>query len=148
MTIQGQRFPEGTLVLYGFLINLAWEFGQSPLYADHIRGASYVLWTRFHCTVGDVLIFLGCFWLTALWFRTRFWFVSDRPFSTAVFVLFGMGYTIWSEWYNTQVVHSWGLRSDHADVSWHRSRPAGPVANDSVVAGAHFEKESEASIAG
>ena len=105
--IRGQRFPEVTLLLCGFLINLAWEFAQSPLYADHVREASYILWTRVHCTVGDVLILLGSFWLTALCFRTRFWYRADRFFSTGVFVLFGLGYTVWSEWYNTQVTHSW-----------------------------------------
>ena len=105
--MKSQLFPETTLVLYGLLINLAWELAQSPLYADHARETSYVLWTRIHCTVGDGLILLGCFWLTALCFRTRFWFLSDRFFPTVVFVLFGVGYTIWSEWYNTQVAHSW-----------------------------------------
>lgn len=100
--------PEVALVLYGLILNLLWEFGHSVLYVDHgQRDTAYILWTRFHCSVGDVLILLGSFWWTALWFRTRFWFVQNRHSATVLFLLSGFAYTVWSEWYNTQIVHSW-----------------------------------------
>jgi hypothetical protein len=101
------RLPELTLVLYGFLISVSWEFGQSALYVDHAQGIFYVLWTRFHCALGDGLILLGSFWWVALLFRRRFWFVGKWRFASLVFVLSGLAYTVWSEWYNTRVTQSW-----------------------------------------
>jgi hypothetical protein len=101
--------PEGTVALYGFLLNVLWEFSHSALYVDHFqRNVSYILWTRFHCSIGDVLILLGSFWWTALWFRTRFWFLRNRYYLPAIlFVLSGFAYTGWSEWYNTRVTQAW-----------------------------------------
>ncbi len=104
---QCRRFPETPLALYGFLLSLLWEFGHSVLYLDHARSLSYVIWTRFHCSLGDVLILLGSFWWTALWFRTRFWFAGDWRFPAVVFVFSGLAYTAWSEWYNTRIAHAW-----------------------------------------
>jgi len=98
---QCRRFPETRLALYGFLLSLLWELGHSVLYLDHARDLSYVIWTRFHCSLGDVLILLGSFWWTSLWFRTRFWFAGDWRFPAVVFVFSGLAYTAWSEWYNT-----------------------------------------------
>ncbi len=107
MSFRGQRLPELTLVLYGLLISVAWEFGQSALYVDHARGISYILWTRLHCALGDGLILLGSFWCVALLFRRRFWFVGNWRLASLVFVLFGFAYTVWSEWYNTRVTQNW-----------------------------------------
>jgi len=103
-----RQLPEATLVLYGLFASLVWEFGHSALYVDHAqRDTSYILWTRFHCSIGDVLILLGSFWWTSLWFRTRFWFVQNRHSASALFLLSGFAYTVWSEWYNTRIAHSW-----------------------------------------
>jgi hypothetical protein len=88
-------------------LSLLWDFGHSVLYLDHARNLSYVIWTRFHCSLGDVLILLGSFWWTSLWFRTRFWFAGDWRFPAVVFALSGLAYTAWSEWYNTRIAHTW-----------------------------------------
>lgn len=101
------RAPEVRLAGWGLVLNCVWEFFQSPLYSDHSRGFLYVLWTRLHCTGGDVLILLGAFWGTALVFRNRRWWVRPRWGAVLLFVLLGLAYTAWSEWYNTQVRHSW-----------------------------------------
>lgn len=102
---------EVRLTTWGALLNGAWEFLQSPLYADHARGWRYVLWTRLHCTGGDVLILLGAFWITSIAFRSRHWWAGPRWGAVALFLLLGLGYTAWSELYNTQVRGAWEYTS-------------------------------------
>ena len=99
--------PEGPLVIWGLLGNLVWELAQSPLYADHARGVAYFLWTRIHCTVGDVLILLGAFWATALLHRARDWPRTRGAGAAATFIALGLAYTAWSEWLNTTVRGAW-----------------------------------------
>lgn len=101
-----RRF-EIPLVLWGFVLNLAWEFAQSPLYADHVEGWPYLAWTRFHCTLGDVLILLGAFWATAAAYRSWSWPVSRGNGAAGMFLVAGLLYTSWSEWFNTSVRESW-----------------------------------------
>lgn len=106
------RWPEIPLVAGGFVLNLGWEFAQSPLYADWGREVSYLLWSRFHCTVGDVLILLGAYWVTALLFFDRRW--PGRPGLAApmAFVVAGLAYTVWSEWLNTSLRSAWQYRPE------------------------------------
>lgn len=101
------QVPEVRLTAWGLLLNAAWEFLQSPLYTDHRRGLLYIVWTRFHCTGGDALILLGAFWGTSILFRGRYWWARPRRAALVLFVLLGLAYTAWSEWYNTQVRHAW-----------------------------------------
>lgn len=105
--------PEVRLALWGFPLNLGWELLQTPLYSDSGRGLFYLLWTRVHCALGDVLILLGAFWATALLCRSRRW-VEGRwgRWGAALFVSAGFGYTIWSEWLNTSVRAGWGYRPE------------------------------------
>ncbi len=101
------QVPEIRLAAWGALLNGVWEFLQSPLYGDHARGGFYVLWTRLHCTGGDVLILLGAFWITSLAFQSRRWWAGPRWGAVLLFLLLGLGYTAWSELYNTQVRGAW-----------------------------------------
>jgi len=110
------RAPEVRLVAWGFALNAVWEALQSPLYADFGRPIGYLLWTRLHCTGGDVLILLAAFWGTALLFRARFW-ASRRGFPAAVvFVLAGFVYTAWSEIHNTQVSVTWAYAPEMPQI--------------------------------
>jgi hypothetical protein len=99
--------PEWQVVVWGFLLNTVWEFGHSPLYTDHTQGWNHVIWSRLHCTVGDVMILLSCFWFTSLCLRTRRWPLRRPIAGTALFVSSGLGYTIFSEWWNTAVRKTW-----------------------------------------
>ena len=103
-----QETPEIRLGLWGLLFNGAWEFAHSPLYADWGREWTYLLWTRLHCTLGDVLILLSAFWVASLTSGSRSWLNDRRPVPIVVFGLIGFGYTVWSEAYNTSVRFSWG----------------------------------------
>ncbi|HVT58910.1 MAG TPA: hypothetical protein VHR45_10960 [Thermoanaerobaculia bacterium] len=94
-------------MIWGFVLNALWEALQTPLYADSDREPSHLLWTRLHCTVGDVLILLGCFWaVSALW-RDRQWFYRREGCRAPLFVGFGLAYTAASELYNTRLAHAW-----------------------------------------
>lgn len=103
----GSFLPEWSLILYGGVFNGAWEFLHSPLYTDHSRGVYHVLWTRAHCTVGDVMILLFSFWITSLVIRDRNWMRRERNVPAGLMVLFGVTYTIFSEWHNVYVRESW-----------------------------------------
>lgn len=108
--------PELRLAFWGFFLHLLWEIGHTPLYADSGRNLGYLAWTRVHCTLGDVLILLGAFWLTALVFRDRKWYLQKRLAPTALFVAAGLGYTVWSEWFNTSLRSAWTYRPEMPTV--------------------------------
>lgn len=101
------RAPVVTLLCWGGVLNGVWEFLHSPLYTDHSRGAWYIIWTRLHCTVGDLMILLAAFWLTCLVFRTRYWLRQPRLLAAVLFAGIGLGYTVYSEWHNTTVSKTW-----------------------------------------
>jgi hypothetical protein len=102
---------EGAVVVWGFALNLIWELAQSPLYADYSGGWRYIGWTRLHCALGDVLVLLCSFWATALAYHSRRWPAIRGPDALAVFLAFGLSYTVGSEWYNTTVRGAWAYAS-------------------------------------
>lgn len=88
--------------------NLVWEFAQLPLYTLWKEGTpGEIVFAAVHCTGGDLLIssasFLGS--LVALgssrWPHQRYSEVATLTF------LSGLGYTIFSEWLNTEIRGSW-----------------------------------------
>jgi L-cystine uptake protein TcyP (sodium:dicarboxylate symporter family) len=90
------------------LLNGVWEFAHSPLYVDHSQGWGYVVWSRLHCTVGDVMILLSCFWITSLLSRSRHWLLRPKfALPLVLFITLGVTYTVFSEWFNTQIRESW-----------------------------------------
>jgi hypothetical protein len=99
--------PELPVAALGFGLSAAWEFLQSPLYADHGRELGYLFRTRLHCAGGDTLILLFAFGVTSLVFRSRQWLRDGRRGPTILFMSTGLTYTVWSEWFNTQVTLSW-----------------------------------------
>lgn len=67
----GIRSPELKIALLGLPMFLVWEIVQSPFYADTFEDPwDRVLYNRIHCSVGDVMILLGTFWLVAVILRT------------------------------------------------------------------------------
>jgi hypothetical protein len=88
--------------------NLLWEVAQLPLYsiwAEEPPG--FVLYAVVHCTAGDALIAGGALLIAMC-------LAAPRGFPTRGFVrvallatLFGLAYTVFSEWLNTAVRASW-----------------------------------------
>ena len=70
------------------------------------RVAAYVL----HCLLGDVLIAVSVYLLTAIVFHDLAWPVR-RPWTAGGFMLAaGLGFTVFSEWYNVYVTGAWAYQ--------------------------------------
>lgn len=94
-------------MIVGGVLHGVWEMAHSPLYSDYARSWFYLLWTRIHCTIGDVLILLIAFWVTSCIVGNRRWIKQFKWIPLTIFTLSGMVYTAYSEWYNVYVRESW-----------------------------------------
>ena len=99
--------PELNIVFFSFLLNFAWEVLQTPFFHDISDKINTIVWYRFHCTVGDVMISLGSFWLVALISKTRTWLLNPTKARLLLFVAFGVSYTIFSEIKNVSLNKLW-----------------------------------------
>lgn len=100
--------PEVNVVLFSFLLNLAWEMWQVPFFqgmaeAPHWQGVM----TCTRATAGDVAIALTAFWVAAAWARTRYWILSPGKTDLAVFIGTGLIATIVLESLATEVLGRW-----------------------------------------
>jgi hypothetical protein len=88
-------------------IHLVWETAQLPLYTIWSTGTRFqILFAVIHCTAGDLLITASALALAALVARIGHWpFFGNRM--ALIAILLGLGYTVFSEWLNTQVRQSW-----------------------------------------
>ena len=88
--------------------NLAWEFAQLPLYTIwHDGTPREIAFAALHCTGGDVLIASAAL-LGALLVAATVGWPHDRFAAVAVLAMLGgLGYTVFSEWLNTEVRGSW-----------------------------------------
>lgn len=93
------------------LLNFPWEIAQLPLYTlwddpDRARVTAYVL----HCLLGDVLIAVSVYLLTAIVFRDLAW-PMRRPWTAGAFMLAaGLGFTVFSEWVNVYRLGAWAYK--------------------------------------
>jgi hypothetical protein len=97
------RWMALALALHGL-----WEMAQLPLYtlwyeADALRIAANL----FHCLIGDALIAMGAYLITAAIFRSIDWPWRDVWRGGAVMIVLGLGYTVFSEWYNVYRAGAW-----------------------------------------
>ena len=99
-------------------LSLAWEIGQAPLYTLWKEAeAGYIAFAVVHCTLGDVLIGSASL-IFALIVRgegslSRWKWVRIA----ALTVLFGAGYTVFSEWLNVQILRSWAYSESMPRIS-------------------------------
>jgi hypothetical protein len=88
--------------------NLVWEFAQLPLYTIWRDGsAGKILFAALHCTAGDVLIASAALFASLLALADGRWPQKRYRGIATVAVLGGVGYTVYSEWLNTEVRGSW-----------------------------------------
>jgi len=101
--------PELQLLYVGLPFELLWELAQFPLYGVWHEGQwSYILYGLGHCTLGDLLILLVAFELTALIARTRYWH-RLAPFRyTLLLTGIGLAYTTYSETVHVRIKGTWG----------------------------------------
>lgn len=95
-------------LLVSAIANLAWETAQMPLYTLWRSGtrrdvASAIL----HCTAGDVLIAAAAMLLALALLGSPDWPAKSRWRVGICTVLFGVAYTIYSEYLNTVVRSAW-----------------------------------------
>ena len=89
--------------------NLIWEFAHMPLYTIWNEGTlSEIVFAAVHCTGGDILIAMSALML-ALMLSGRGWpFVAvTRRSVTVLTLVFGLGYTLFSEWLNIVIRAAW-----------------------------------------
>jgi hypothetical protein len=99
---------EFNVLVFAFLINLAWEYWQVPFFRgmanqSHWQGVKACT----QATIGDAGISLAAFWITALLARTRSWILQPRKSDIAVFLGAGIAITIIVEALATGVLGRW-----------------------------------------
>ncbi|MCZ6624314.1 MAG: hypothetical protein O7B35_08815 [Deltaproteobacteria bacterium] len=104
---QLKAFAEIRILVFGFVLSLAWEVFQSPFYADTFEASGVTLvYNRVHCSAGDALILLFAFWIVALiWGRS--WMSNVKWVSYIAFMAIGVVYTVFSEYLNVYLLEGW-----------------------------------------
>ena len=89
-------------------LNLVWEIIQLPLYTIYYEtNLQTIAYAVAHCTLGDALIALSSYLLSAAATRSWNWPVDRVVPGAAVAVVAGLTYTALSEWLNVSVRGSW-----------------------------------------
>ena len=89
--------------------NLIWEFAHMPLYTIWSEGTwGEIVSAAAHCTGGDILIAMSALML-ALMLTGHGWprVAATRSYATVLTVVFGLGYTLFSEWPNIVIRAAW-----------------------------------------
>ena len=100
--------PEFSILVFSFLLNLAWEYWQVPFFrgmADQPHWVGVKACTL--ATFGDAGIAVTAFWITAIFAKTRSWILRPRNSDIAVFLGFGILATIVVEALATGVLARW-----------------------------------------
>jgi hypothetical protein len=91
--------------------NLVWEMAHLPLYTLWVDGTwGEIGYAVLHCTVGDVMIAGLCLLLSLAVVGRNTWPLKQFGAVAAATILLAMGYTVFSEWLNTEVRESWAYR--------------------------------------
>lgn len=91
--------------------SLLWEVAHVPLYTLWVTDSwSAIAYAVLHCTVGDVMIAGLCLLLSLAIFGSRSWPSEHFPQVAACTILLALGYTVFSEWLNTEVRGAWAYR--------------------------------------
>ena len=100
--------PEFNLAIFAFLLNLAWEIWQIPLFlgmGDQPHWLGVKACTQ--ATFGDAVITLAAFWIAAIFARTRNWILLPRKRDMAIFVGVGILATMLFETLATGPLARW-----------------------------------------
>lgn len=91
--------------------NLIWEFAHLPLYTIWDTGTtSEVVFAAVHCAGGDVLIALSSVMLALFLAGSPAWPAARMSHVVILTVVFGLAYTVFSEWLNIEVRETWTYR--------------------------------------
>lgn len=100
--------PELDLLILSFPLHFTWELSQAPLFSNmltvtHVEGIRICL----QATLGDMVIALVAFWVTAVAFRSRQWAAFPLPGAIAVFIGTGLLITVAIEFRSTEILGRW-----------------------------------------
>lgn len=101
------RIPELIFCFFAFFLNFFWEVVHTYFYTLKESPFETMLYGWLHCTLGDVMISLGSFWLVSLVTRSRRWLLILNKVNFLCFIMLGTVYTVFSEWANVRVFKSW-----------------------------------------
>lgn len=91
--------------------HLIWEIGHVPLYTIWTEGSwGEIAFAVVHCTGGDLLIAMSTLLLALFLFGSNLWPGERAAPVLAATIVFGVGYTIFSEWLNITVREAWTYR--------------------------------------
>lgn len=104
------RWPETNVFVFAFLLNFVYEVWQSPFFEFYDRPTlgGKILAIN-HCTFGDGVIALVCYWIASALLRSRRWILAPHWRQVALFTALGLGYTFFSEIYRVRIAHLYGL---------------------------------------
>lgn len=95
-------------LIWTSVLNLAWEVLQLPLYTIWTNSSGMdIAFAVLHCTAGDVMITTISLVAAVVLAGNKEW--PERHYGAVALtaILFGLMYTIYSEWNNTVVTRSW-----------------------------------------
>ena len=113
---QGTSGPDWLSVLRRYILfsavgHLTWEIGHIPLYTIWVEGTwGEIGFAILHCTGGDLLIAMSTMLLSLFLAGTAAWPFERVRRVLAVAVMFGVAYTIFSEWLNIVIRAAWAYR--------------------------------------
>ena len=97
--VQVFKFPEVCIVGYAFLLNLAWEAIQSPLFFFEQQSSLAALsGCLLFCSGVDALMTLIAFWTLALARKDRYWFLRPEAKDWILFVVVAVSLAVLSEY--------------------------------------------------
>ena len=101
------------------LANVAWEFLQMPLYMLWREGTgAEIAFAALHCSAGDALIAAASLFGALILYGQKEW-PHKRYWRVAFLTLaIGLGYTIYSEWLNTDIRGSWAYTNVMPTLPW------------------------------
>jgi hypothetical protein len=89
-------------------VDLVSEAAHLPLYTLWRTGTTHdQLFAVIHCTLGDILIALTCLVVALILAGHRAWPIQHFTQIAILMLIFGLGYTVFSEWLNVVVRKSW-----------------------------------------
>ena len=98
-------------VLFSAAGHLVWEAGHIPLYTIWVEGSwGEIVFAIVHCTGGDLLIAMSALFLALFVVGDASWPLARRHRVLIVALVFGIGYTIFSEWLNIVIRAAWADR--------------------------------------
>lgn len=88
--------------------NLIWETIQLPLYTVWQTGTNGTMaYDVVHCTAGDILIAGTALGAAVVLIGKGRWSATNYRRVAIAAVCLGLAYTVFSEWYNTEILKSW-----------------------------------------